>query len=109
MPTPRYASGMPNGHLAGELLRANSARLSNTFHIKTPRPAQLPNRQRVSDKNQVPNFAGSGTELCVRFGVPTFLNVEITVFMRRLASIRRHYSGKSSLSFAANHYSDNDQ
>jgi hypothetical protein len=56
---------MPNDDLAEELLRANSARLSNTFHIKTPRPAQLPNQQWVSEKNQVPNFAGSGTEtLC---------------------------------------------
>jgi len=54
---------MPNGDFAGELLRANYARLSNTFHIKTHRPAQLPNRQRVSVKNQVPNFTGSGTEI----------------------------------------------
>jgi len=56
---------MPNGDLAEELLRANSARQSNIFHNKTPRPAQQSNRQRVSEKNQVHNFAGSGTEtLC---------------------------------------------
>lgn len=48
-------------------------------------------------------------KLCVRFGVLTSLNVEITVFVRRVASIRHHYSGKSSLSLAANHYSNNDQ
>jgi len=34
----------------------------HTFHIKTPRPAQLPNQQWVSGKNQVHNFTGLGTE-----------------------------------------------
>ena len=65
MTTPRSSSGMPNGDLAEELLRANSARLSNTIHIKTPCPTQLPNQQWVSEKNHVPDFAGSGAEtLC---------------------------------------------
>jgi hypothetical protein len=56
---------MLNGDLAEELLRANSAGLSNSciFHIKKPRPAQLPNQQWVSEENQVPNSAGSGTDL----------------------------------------------
>jgi hypothetical protein len=43
MPTPRSASGIPNGDLAEELLRANSARLLYTAHQNTsPSPTTKP-------------------------------------------------------------------
>jgi hypothetical protein len=110
MPTPKSASGMPNGDLAEELLRANSARLSYIPHQNPPPPpAQLPNQQWVSENNQVPNFAESGTEtMCEIWRSHAAecgdycLRAESGINKAPLQRVR-------VLSFAANHYSNNDQ
>ena len=86
LPTSRSASGKPNGDLAEEILHYSLVH-STSKHLAQP------NYQTSS---------GSAKRI-------KFLILQDRVQKRRLASIRRHYSGKSSLSFAANHYSNNDQ